>query len=321
MSENLFQTETLATECFADREFKSEEAITFFVGWQSGKSYNLRQVGLHKSIASNFLEIANQTAQNLVIREEETWSPEADLTPETYLVCDIDSVGDEPKITHQPNDLFLPTLLNAELLERVSAKDIPNRSLALYGFTIGEGEDRTVFIRKSNPRRGLGRGKFFGVYNDIIRRELDPVLAFDDLIDLVVVRDKLIVLSQTAFAMFFRDNNALVQLVPKWSQVISQHVPFGGDSLNLIEERAQRDSRQRQRLESIATRGHLKGQTISDFETAMKECGLDPLKYIQGDQIIVQQDDVPQILYFLNEDLFAGSISKTNFRVDKKAAR
>ena len=49
---------------------------------------------------------------------------------------------------------------------------------------------------------------------------------------------------------------------------------------------------------------------------------MDPSRFLDAaGNLVVAADDVPQILYLLNEDLFTGSLTKTGFRADKKAAR
>ena len=49
---------------------------------------------------------------------------------------------------------------------------------------------------------------------------------------------------------------------------------------------------------------------------------LDPDALINAaGEIVLGDDDVAPVLYFLNEDLFTGALSQTNFRADRKATR
>lgn len=309
---------TIATSLNA---FDVETPLTFFVGWLSGKSYHLRKVAVHTDISSEFRKIAAQTIEELKNRASEKWTPEAEISSHSYLECDIHEIDGSPTLTNKPDSLFLPTLQSAEKLDEIQSRDIENKRLSIYGFVIGEPGKRFVFIRRANPRRGLSGGKIYSLFSDALHKVTDPVLAFDSLIDLVIVEDRLLVLSQTAFAMLFRDNDALKQLVPKWGKTIMTQTKINESTIELMVESALRDSRHRQRLESIATRGHLEKIDQDTLRIAMIDCGLDPLLHFNSaDELIATESEIPRFLYFLNEDLFAGSISGENFRVDKKAA-
>lgn len=308
--------------------FAPGEPLTFFVGWLSGKSYQLRQLKLHLDIEEEFRHIAREVLEGaegmkgVLDRESETWAPDAQIFPETYLECSIEEVGDAPKLTGRPKDeRFLKVLQAAEDLLVIDAKDLEARDLSIYGFAIGSPHERIVFIRRANPRRGLRRGKFLGRYSDSLRRVEDPVFAFDGLIDLVVVGKRLVVLSQNAFSMLFRDQTELKKLVPKWGETLTSHFPVEEASLARLVSKAGRDSRHRQRLESIVSRGHLKGLTKEGLQEAMEACELDPKKFFTSEgKLRVEEGDEAALLYFLNEDLYRGLITGEQYRADKKAS-
>ena len=72
-----------------------------------------------------------------------------------------------------------------------------------------------------------------------------------------------------------------------------------------IIEKAGKDTRHRQRLESIVSRGHLAGLRIDTIRDAMSECDLDPDLFVSSDnELFAADDDVADLLYFLNEDLY-----------------
>lgn len=305
--------------------FNPEGDFTLWVGWQStAKSYHLRRVDVTREIAGAFREIASEQIDTLLERDEEAWTPMAEVTEKTFLHCQNNEVGQSPRLTNRPkDDRFLAALLSAETFEKLNAAEVRKKNLAIYGFTIGSPGQRVAFIRRANPRRGLGQGKFFGALNDTLAKIDDPVFAFDDLIDLVVTQDDLAVLSQSAFTMLFRDNDALNELVPSWGKRVQEQYPFADGVIDVIIERAKRDSRIRTRLESVATRGHLKGISAESMKRAMIDCDLDPERHINAEGELVTRDDenLGEFMWFLNEDLYAGSLSSTGFRVDRKATR
>lgn len=235
----------------------NEESFTFFVGWQSGKAYQLRRMELHEDVEEEFRKVLSQTidgADNIVgivDREAQPWSPDAVIYPETFLVCASESVGNFPKVVNRPEEKFLDVLACAEDIQAIELKDLDKKRLSVYGFVLGDPGSRTVFIRRANPRRGLGAGKFFGRYSDVLNKVTEPIFAFDGRIDLIYIDRKLLILSQNSFAMLFRDQADLKELVPKWGETLCNHYPVEKDSLLRIIDKANRDSRCRQRLDQL----------------------------------------------------------------------
>lgn len=311
-------------------DFNAEESgpLTFFIGWKTGKSYHLRRLDLREEAENEFRGIANDLIQGseltvgLLGRQSEPWSPEAEIFAETYLECSICAVGDTPKLARRPRDeRLLEVLKAAEDLEIMEAGDLQKRAIGLYGFAIGDPGERVVFIRRSNPRRGLSKGRFFGIYADVLKVIHDPVFSFDGRIDLVVAGDRLVVLSQSAFAMLFRDQEALKGLISKWGDNLSEQIAIEQESLQYIVDKANRDSRQRQRLEAIVMKGHLQPLQAETVKTAMKTNEMDPDRFFdENDKLRFSEGDVDDVLYFLNEDLYRGMITGDPYRADKKAS-
>lgn len=299
------------------------DPITLAVGWTVGKNTKIRQLMLGEDVASEFHRIAQQTALNLSEREPEEWTPDADLTPETYLVFPAEEANEFPRLTSDHDGKsFLEVLAQAERLEAINPKHLPTGDITFYAIAIGEPGDRIVFIRRSNPRRGLKRGKIYSTLSDTLQRVEDPIFAFDEWVDLVLQGDKLCVLSQTVFAAFFRDQESLAKKIPEWIDQLAEHVPLADASRGCLTAKVSRDSRMKARLEAIVRRNHLATVSSETLRTAMEDNELDPSRLLDSDgSLILEDDDVAPVLYLLNEDLFTGSLTNTGFRADKKAAR
>lgn len=299
------------------------EPITLAVGWTVGKNTKIRQLMLGNDVASEFYRIAQQTVENLREREPEVWAPDADLTPETYLVFPTVDVNEFPRLTSDHDGKsFLDVLAHAERLEAINPKHLPTGDITFYAIAIGEPGDRVVFIRRINPRRGLKRGKIYSTLSDTLQRVEDPIFAFDEWVDLVLHGDNLYVLSQTVFAAFFRDQESLAKKIPEWIDQLSEHFPLTAESRKLLTAKVTRDSRMKARLEAIVRRNHLATVSTETLRTAMEDNELDPERLLDQDgNLLLEDDDVAPVLYLLNEDLFTGSLTKTGFRADKKAAR
>ncbi len=270
------------------------------------------------------MSVAMRTVDDLGQREAAEWTPDADLTPETYLVLRADEVGDAPTLTsdHDHGKSFLNVLAEAERLEAINPRHLPTGDVSFYAIVIGKPGARKAFIRRSNPRRGLKRGRIYSTLGDSLQRVEDPIFAFDDWVDLVLDGPYLYILSQTVFAAFFRDQETLAKKIPEWIDQLTNHVPLADSSRDVIRGKVSRDSRLKARLEAIVRRGHLGEVTAETLRRAMEDNELDPDRLLdESGNLTLEEDDVPQVLYLLNEDLFTGSLTKTGFRADRKAAR
>lgn len=299
------------------------DPITLAVGWTIGKNTKIRQVILGDAVAEEFYQVAQSTASDLAERESAEWTPDADLSPETYLVFPAAEAGDSPRLTSDHDGkAFLEVLAQAERLEAINPRHLPTGDISFYAIVLGEPGSRVVFIRRSNPRRGLKRGKIYGTLSDTLQKVQDPIFAFDDWIDLVLRGDELYVLSQTVFASFFRDQESLAKKIPQWIEQLTSHVALADSSRECLHTKVARDSRLKARLEAIVRRDHLANVSAETLRVAMEDNELDPERLLdpQGN-LVLEDDDVAQVLYLLNEDLFVGSLTKTGFRADKKAAR
>lgn len=299
------------------------DPITLAVGWTVGKNTKIRQVLLGDDVAGEFYRIAQETVENMREREAADWTPDADLTPETYLIFPAHEVNEFPRLTSDHDGKsFLGVLSQAERLEAINPKHLPTGDISFYAIALGEPGSRAVFIRRSNPRRGLKRGKIYGTLGDSLQRVEDPIFAFDEWVDLVLLGDNLYVLSQTVFAAFFRDQESLAKKIPEWIDQLAEHVPLAGNSRDCLQRKVSRDSRMKARLEAIVRRNHLPNVSPDTLRTAMEDNELDPQRLLDEEgNLVLEDDDIAPVLYLLNEDLFTGSLTSVGFRADKKAAR
>jgi hypothetical protein len=67
-------------------EIDPHAALTLAVGWKSGQKTKLRQITIGGDVETAFREVISGTLDNLRDREATPWSPDADLSPETFLV-------------------------------------------------------------------------------------------------------------------------------------------------------------------------------------------------------------------------------------------
>lgn len=299
-------------------------ARTLVVGWSVGKKTRLRQVAIGGEVAEAFRGAITTSLADLAHREEQAWAPDADLSPETYLVIPEADLGSAPSLSSEHDGTtFAAALGGSSMLPALPASDLPAGDLSFYALTVGNvpGE-RVTFLRRSNPRRGLKRGRIYTYLSDTLQRVEEPIFAFDEYFDLVFVPGHVAILSQTVFAAMFRDQDVLKAQVPTWADDLQSSIPIDDDGRQRLINRALRDSRLRARLEAVVRRGHLATVPAATMKTAMSEAGLDPDVLMDASgKLVLAEDDIPQVLYFLNEDLFSGALTSTGFRADKKAPR
>ncbi len=303
----------------------SSQSVTLTVGWRSGSKIRLGRVPLTEAVADAFREGVAAVSTNLGEREPEEWTPDADLSPETYLVAERSALGASPLLADLPFEAesLFDALMGAADLEVLHPGELPAADLAFYAVTVGdEPDDLTVFLRRSNPRRGLRRGKWFTSYGDALAKIEEPIFSFDDDTDLIFQGDAVFVLSQTAFAMLFRSNAELSAQVPRWVDDLKAHVPMSKKGVKRLQDRVLRDSRLKRRLEAIVTRGHLQDVSAEKLRAEMEALDLDPDALLDSKgRLTMADEDIPEVLQFLNEDLFYGALTNAGFRADKKAAR
>lgn len=302
----------------------SGSSLTLVVGWRSGQKTKLGQLILGETVREAMQRTIEGTLVDLAERSCETWTPEADLTPETYLRASVAELGDAPILATIHQGLsFREALLTAEALPLLAPKDLPAAELSFYAITVGDAPgQRTAFLRRTNPRRGLRSGRILSSYHDVLTRIEDPVFSFDSLIDIVFSFDDVYVLSQTAFAALFRSHETLMAQVPGWTKDLAANVSISKEGQERLTAKAIRDSRIKTRLEAIVRRRHLSEVRPDVIVSRLFDVGLDAERLLdKTGSFILEAEDIADVLQFLNEDLFVGALTNTGFRADKKAQR
>jgi hypothetical protein len=300
-------------------------SVSLVVGWLSAGKVKLSNVAIAQEVQEAFREVVTDTVSDLTNREAEPWSPEAVVTAETYLVVAVSTLGEMPELARDiaAHGTFASALQNAASLPVLDARRIPGAEMSLYAFVVGDDPDaRAVFLRRSNPRRSLRRGRVFAAMHDTLVRVEEPLFGFDALVDMVIVGGGAGVISQTAFGAIFRSNEALAALVPQWVDEVEKTLPFSTEGRAFLLDKARRDSRIRSRLDSIVARGHLAKVSATALREAISGADLHPDDYLSDkDELLVTEENVFDLMHVLNEDLYEGPLSAARFRVDRKQVR
>lgn len=302
---------------------QTEGAITLVVGWRSSSKTQLRRVNLGSDVEVALRDVARAVLDDVLTREVEPWTAEADSAPEVVHTLGVDEVGPSPILSRDVavHGTLLAALASASSLPQLKPNQIPAAELAFYALVIGDDpKDRTIWARRTNPRRGLRRRIFGTLGNDVLERVEAPIFGFEDDLDLVAADGVLAVLSQRAFRALFRDNEDLLAQVPAWIADVAQYLPISADAQKVLEDKCGRDSRLRRRLETVMSRKHLQSVPSPKLRTELRKHGLDPSRVFNAaGELDFKEGDLPTLLNVLNEDLFSGGLTGTAFRSDKKA--
>jgi hypothetical protein len=291
-----------------------DRTLTLIVARRS----NARVVGGHVNVADDAADALRETADNalldLATKDRRAYDPDALLEGGEYFAIERSQLDDSFGVL--------------ELLDRGPAADlltpdeIAERPQLFYASVIGANPAaRLAFVSKSNPARVARSGRFFTVQSEVLTHLTSDVFLFEDRVDLIVSAKTVVVLNQGAFEQWFRDTPALLEKVEEWIGGISAHLPLAGDGADRLAERARTDSRLRRVLFSIQDRGHLAKVTVAQVRKHVAAQGLDPAKFIKGNELVFDDADPATLLKILNEDLFRGGLTDEPFVADRKARR
>ncbi|MCE2530086.1 MAG: DUF4868 domain-containing protein [Acidimicrobiia bacterium] len=286
--------------------------VALGVGWRERNSIDGGRVGITNDVAERFRAIAVNHVEALVSRSPKAFSPEADLEPrDEYFVADVAELDEDEPITNLLDGL--------ELRDPMSLMDLPKGSLLFYAFVFPQ---QATFVRKLNPYQTAKKGsRVWTRLGDTLTEILDPLFAFDSRVDLVITAEEILISNATAFELLFKEENYFMLHVDNWVQAISDYLPLSSGSGQLLIEGCRTNTRLRRRLESIHRRGHLRDVPIAAVQTQAKEQGLDAERFIQNGQLDLHDASIEDVLKLLNEDLFIGPFSGTQFAVDRKSQR
>lgn len=297
--------------------------VRLILGYRStDKNISLSRVALAEDAQAMFSAIGAGVLEDRGQREPEEWDPARPVSPETYLVTTCAEVGAVPKVSSSKVQPLLRALIDTDPIPEVEGDDALRKTEPyFYAFQIGSGDASLTFLRKINPLRGL-RKKRLAVLDDELRLVNHTVFAFDDYADMVVTPTHLLIFNQTAFAAIFRGQAELEKMTKGWVEGIRATTPMTDASFAALLAKGKSDSRVTKRIESISRRGHLATLTTADLRRGMKKCDLDPKQYFNhAGELVFDEKSIPEVLKFLNEDMFKGVLTDAPFEVDSKAPR
>ena len=291
-----------------------DKTLTLIVARRS----NDRVVGGHVNVARDAAAALRKTAEDALLdldrRIRRDYDPDALLEAGEYFVI--------PRSKLEDSFGVLELLDRGPAADLLTPDEIAERSQLFYASVIGKDPSaRLAFVSKSNPARVARSGNFFTPQHEVLTHLQEDVFLFEDRVDLIVSAKAVVVFNQSAFEQWFRDTPALLEKVDEWIGGISAHLPLAGDGADRLAERARTDSRLRRVLYSIQSRGHLAKVTVDQVRRHVSAQGLDPDRFVKGNELVFDDAEPATLLKILNEDLFRGGLTDEPFVADRKAPR
>lgn len=287
--------------------------VTLVVARRSGKNLKGNRVSLHQDVAGELRKVCKTTLAIFKTKTPKAFDPDLDIESDQFLTA-ADEIVDV--------DASVRKLVEGESsLPFLAADQLPNQGFLFYAVIVGPVDDRCAFIRKYNPRQVAKAGKFWAVFGDDLRKLDEPIFVFDARCDMVLTKEGIAALNQSAFTQIFRDLSVMTERLPVYVNHITSHLPMAGDGGVRFLAKCVQNSRVANRARSIFERGHLKNVTMDNVIAEIKKQKLDESKLVKKGQLVFDDAEPYTLLKLLNEDLFIGGLSSTPYEAGSKSAR
>lgn len=289
------------------------------VAWWKGKQVDGKRLNTTPAVATAFQTTATTWLEKLGDMTEQAYSPEAAKDKDQYFLIDRASLDDAGGI--------VSTVLATPELDAVGSGQFPLRTLLLYAFVFEQDmsnpspDTRVAFVRKHNAYQSGQGGRIFTRGASVLTEIEEPVFAFDDGMDLIVTKDKILIFHDGAFDYLFKNDAFIQTRVPTWVKDVAKSIPLSDSSIKDIAARAGSNTRVRRRLEAISSRGHLAKVSLAEVTKYARGQGIDISELIVDKKIETTGVGVEVVLKLLNEDLVIGALSKEPFEIERKSRR
>jgi hypothetical protein len=296
------------------RTLSVPDALSLVVAWRRGARLQGGEIRINAAVAAFLRRACDQAVQR--VRDGRVRPYNADMILEDDEVIEIFDQG------MIEESVLRPILLSNEPLDTIAARLLPQRPLLLYATTfMDERGRRMAFVRKTNPHYGPRPGGILASLGNVLTEVGQPVFTLESTYDFIVCAGGVVVFNQNVFELLFKETDTVLAAVPGWISTIAQHLPLAQDGAAILAQMAQRNRGLRRRLRAIHERGHLATVSIDKIRNHLRQLGVDEELFIHDNQLIVNESDSVALLDVLNEDLFAGGLTGTRFRSERKSPR
>lgn len=294
-------------------EIDIQGATTLIVAWRSGRNAIGRTVKAGGTVTETLRGYAAESLRYIGDGDGREYNPDDEQEEEcAYLYAGHDELLDTAMLDEIEKGASLPL---------ATIDEVRDRRLALYGLLIGnDPNSRTVFIRKTNPVSLATKG-LVAIFDQTLYRIEQPILAFDNNFDVIISGDAVWILSQRNFEALFKESEAVLAKAEKWVDELGKHLPISQDAKSWLGARLRQNSVMRRKVQSILRSPYLAKLTIEELRRRMPEHGLNPDELIVDDMLVFNRETEKSALLLLNEDLWTGDFSGSQYAATRKSVR
>lgn len=212
-------------------------------------------------------------------------------------------------------------VLHAQRLHALNAANEEfSLQLNLYAISFLTPRGPVGFIRRTGPRRTISPGFKYFQYGDTLTSIEQPDFVLDGKIDVVVGIDEILLLSDMAAQILFRDVRLALKEVPGNVDTLvaafANDLPLSANAIDALRQYCGRGPQAAKRLHGIA-RGRI--DALSVDKDALSRHGLDVL--LEGRQLNLTTDQIPVFFDYLEGRLYHDDHTSEARRADRYSKR
>lgn len=326
------------TPGFDARTIDTSGAITLVVARRSGRTYKGNRIIINNDVGDGLRDACRQTLGTLALRTAVRYADDMAFDPESQYVVVPSAVLVTRQSTpsgrrhradgqHEAHIELDPgatqVLANASSLPEISSRDVKNQAFTFYAAVVGDHPDHRVgFVDRWNPYKAALSGHLLTSFGDRLTRLEGPVLVFERSCDMIVTDTAVAVLDLQAFEAVFRDIDAMAGRRQAWSQAAIEAIPFDQATADMLAGLCANNGRVAVQLRGMYERGVFASRfTAAQLRDAMREHELDAGRIMARGHLVLEANDVPVVLKLIDERLYRGWHSGTQWDVAARSKR
>jgi hypothetical protein len=288
--------------------------LTLIVAWRSGRNAHGRVLKAGGDVSKKLREIAVNARDVVSENQGRDYNPDDEQDDECLLLrANRDELLDTALLTQIEKGASLPL---------IDPTDLRRKSIALYAVLIGKSSGkRSIFIRKGSPVSLANKSLIAAVLDDTLTRVTDPILAFDNKFDVILTDENVWVLHQNSFELMFKESDAVLAKTADWASELGKSLPIDDAGQEWLATRLRQTSVMRRKVQSILRSNYLETLSLEVIRQKIVDRGLNPDELLKDGVLVFNKDTEKSILLFLNEDLWTGDFSGTQYAAARKAPR
>lgn len=288
-------------------------AATLIVAWRAGHNAHGALLKAGEEVIDALRGYAREAVNTIGSGNGRLYNPDDEQDEET------------PFLTASHDELLYTALLEqlrlGSSLPLIKAAEVQRKTIALYALLIGDDPDsRAIFVRKGNPV-SLATKSVVAIFDDTLTRVTQPILAFDQAFDVILLGSSVWILNQKNFESLFKESEAVLARTSEWVDQLNQVMPITSESKEWLVDRLRQNSVMRRKVQSILRSPYLPKLTPDTLRAKMAGHGLMAEDLLHDGLLVFNKHTERDLLLFLNEDLWTGDFSGDQYAAARKSRR